>query len=325
MNDFIDENKNIILKDLSKEELLDIIIEINNYYLSYRDCLNLDSDITFGTEIEYEGLLKSITDKFIKKNLSNWLSKHDGSLESGGEIISPIMKDNKECYLEIKKVCDFLNKYNVNTSKNAGGHIHIGAHIFDSNEEYWKNFIKLYSVYESIIFRFIYGDKISARKGLIKYAKPVSDKMLDALNKTEKALFDLKYYLKNIDRYSAVNFSNVRCKDYHANNTIEFRCPNATSNHIIWQNNINLFSKLLMRSKKEIDNDYYDYIINNDLITYKKSPYLYDMVNLKLAIEFADLIFDNNLDKAYFLRQYLKDFSDNYNIKTVVKAKRFVK
>ena len=34
------------------------------------------------------------------------------------------------------------------------------------------------------------------------------------------------------------------------------------------------------------------------------------------ALEFVDLIFDNNMDKIYFLRQYLKSFevSDEYEI-----------
>lgn len=48
-------------------------------------------------------------------------------------------------------------------------------------------------------------------------------------------------------------------------------------------------------------------------------------VCLKNISEFLDLVFDNNLDKIYFLRQYLKDFQENYGIKTAVRAKKFVK
>ena len=35
---------------------------------------------------------------------------------------------------------------------------------------------------------------------------------------------------------------------------------------------------------------------------------MYDEIFLDQALEFADLIFTNNLDKIYFLKQYLKGF-----------------
>ena len=35
----------------------------------------------------------------------------------------------------------------------------------------------------------------------------------------------------------------------------------------------------------------------------------YSRIYMEQAIEFADMIFDNNLDKVYFLRQYVKDGS----------------
>lgn len=44
--------------------------------------------------------------------------------------------------------------------------------------------------------------------------------------------------------------------------------------------------------------------LNGDLITLSK----YKGVYLDQAIELCDLIFDNNLDKIYFLRQYLKSY-----------------
>ena len=41
-------------------------------------------------------------------------------------------------------------------------------------------------------------------------------------------------------------------------------------------------------------------------------------IYLDEALELCDLIFNNNFDKVYFLRQYLKSFEINrkYNIKT---------
>ena len=58
------------------------------------------------------------------------------------------------------------------------------------------------------------------------------------------------------------------------------------------------------------------------LIAVKKCSILeYNEINLKKAIELGDLIFDNNLDKVYFLRQYIKSFTTSRNERE--KAKQF--
>ena len=45
------------------------------------------------------------------------------------------------------------------------------------------------------------------------------------------------------------------------------------------------------------------------------------------ALEFADIIFDNNLDKSNFLKQYIKDGSleKNYITKEPIYSKKFIK
>jgi len=107
------------------------------------------------------------------------------------------------------------------------------------------------------------------------------------------------------------NFQNVfpyQAHSFTPNNTIEFRCPNGTLNPIIWQNNVNLFTKLLLFCKEE---SYQPEVvearekINNH--KYMKLEW-YDEIYLQQALEFSDLIFSNNLDKIYFLKQYLKSF-----------------
>lgn len=82
---------------------------------------------------------------------------------------------------------------------------------------------------------------------------------------------------------------------------------------------------LLSSRNKVIDEDFLNYKLSHEYIPYNENEYLYNNINLKNALEFVDLVFDNNVDKMYFLRQYLKNFQDNYGIKTAVKAKRFVK
>ncbi len=80
-----------------------------------------------------------------------------------------------------------------------------------------------------------------------------------------------------------------------------------------------------MARDKIIDEEFLDYKIKHDFRPYAGNEYLYSIVNLKNVLEFVDLIFDNNLDKTYFLRQYLKDFEETYKSSDLQKAKRFVR
>ena len=55
--------------------------------------------------------------------------------------------------------------------------------------------------------------------------------------------------------------------------------------------------------------DFNETLVMNRLASLKKKKILvteYDQLDLDAALEFADLVFDNNLDKVYFIRQYMK-------------------
>ena len=323
---FITSEKNDDFILLRGRDLQDLLVEVENYFLEYREKINLPSNVTFGVEIEYEGVSRVKTNKFIDKNLKDWISKDDGSLQSGGEVTSPIMKDQVKYWRELKKVCEYLSKKGADTSHNAGGHIHIGANVLGYDVEAWRAFLKLYTVYENVIFRFVYGDKISGRRELLKYAPPTADfiyRLMPMINKA-KSEHDIKNILLLLTkkRHVALNFDNVGFRK----NTFEFRSPNASTNAVIWQNNINAVSKMLVSSKdKVLDEEFLDYKLEHEYFPYSENDYLYDVVNLKNVLEFVDLVFDNNLDKIYFLRQYLKNFQDNYGLSLAVKARRFVK
>ena len=123
-----------------------------------------------------------------------------------------------------------------------------------------------------------------------------------AINDTEQLL-----ELLSDKRYIAVNFDNVQnTKKFKQDNTIEFRCPNGTLEPAIWQNNVNLCIKLLQYSCNSQYND--------DLINKRFSDGLTDKeLNLNLY----------NVDKIYFLKQYLKSLDTPR--KEFQKAKKMVK
>ena len=126
------------------------------------------------------------------------------------------------------------------------------------------------------------------------------------------------------ERYQAVNFGNVyvgNYNDFAEDNTIEFRCPNGTLNPVVWQNNVNLFVNLLKYSKDLSFDD--DIVQKRHLINLDKFLELkwYNEIYLEQALELCDMIFNNNLDKIYFLKQYLKSFQVSKNKEDYLKTK----
>lgn len=324
---FLDVNKNDKFSDLKGLDLRDLLMSISEYDLEYRESLGLSKDITFGTEIEYESLFKTIVDFYIAFFHSDWVSTDDGSLNIGGELNSPIMVDYKYYWESLKKICHFLKFCKADTTKKAGGHIHIGVQAIGDDVTSWQQFLKVYTIYEHVLYRFFYGDKISARKNIENYAPPVASLIKNSFYSISKAqsLNDIIPQLKY--KHNAITLGHIlyeNGKFYDGRgyyNTIEFRIPNGTIEEVIWQNNINASTKLLLAAKdKKWDIDLIDYKFKN----YEQQNYLYKMICLNDLLEFVDLVFNNNLDKTYFIKQYVKNYEEIF-IEQALPVKKFVK
>ena len=322
---YLNINDNTQITELTTDELNMFLYHLSNYSLEIRKILNIDSKITFGTEIEVSTIYDSIIKKNIYKLFPNWNIEYEYSVVSGIEIQSDILTDNHVTWENFKKIFSILKKYAV-INYECGGHIHIGTQILGKNNEYWLNFIKLWSVYENIIYRFGYGDFRTERPRINDFAKPLAKQLWEdyIFIKENNEIDTIKFLeTKEETKFNAIHFK----KSYTTNkiekdNTIEFRTPNASLNPIIWQNNINFFIKLLNYCKSSNFN--HDIInkrkINNDNF---EDLELYREIYLEQALELCDLIFDNNLDKIYFLKQYFKDFK--IGIKQLEKSKTFTK
>lgn len=326
-NNSINLKGNDNFSSFNKIDLRDLKNFLNSYYIEYRENLNLNSNITFGTEIETEYAAK----KRINKELSwfyknkNWKQDSDPTIVKGVEIKSPILKDSKSCWKNLKSVCEILQKYSHIHNK-AGGHIHIGAQILGDDIENLYNFLYLWGVYENILFRYGYGEFLNGRPKIDKYAAKIHNKCIISYHKyiyNTDVNYKFLFYLLAIKRNNAFSLFNLNLFDHnkiHPTNTIEFRCPNGTLNPIIWQNNINVFTKMLSYCTKSYFNKD---IIDKRRISNKEIKRLdYSKIYFDQALEFADLIFDNNLDKINFLRQYTKSFKTSHFYK---KAKKFTK
>ena len=326
----LDPYGNIKFSNLKGLDLQQILYLIDEFYLVYRKKLGIDKKITFGFEVEVEKANGSkIEDEMDNLDINNnWIVTDDASLDHGVEINSPVLTDKKRTWEELKLVCDILNKYSE-VGKTTGSHIHIGSQILGDKKKNWLNLLKMWSVYENIIYRFLYGEYLTGRPKILTYAIPSSTKFKILYKEFKDEKLDMKSIIHrlntNVDRYSAVGFQNVDKKhlcEYKKYNTIEFRVANGTINPIIWQNNLNMIINMLLylkSSKYDLDT-----IEKRGLDT--KSEYLlYDEIYLDQALEFCDLIFENNYDKVYFLKEYLKGFEYQNYKREYSKAKELTK
>lgn len=314
-----------ILSKLKGIDLQELLYELESFHLDLRTQLGLDSKITFGTEIEFENAIYNDVKKQLDQNFNNtWQLKYDETVSSsrtinneniscGGEIVSPILKDKEETWQELQWVCQILQRLQARTKNMSGGHIHFGANYLDTSEKYWLNFIQLWIIYERIIYRFVFGDKIGPRERIMEYANPISQKLYKNFFKLRSNNYTVIKENLPVFRNQAINFKNTKGGQFDIMNTIEFRCPNSSINPVVWQNNVNLFGKILMLCKSDrYDKD----LINRKLKQYRKqdsSMIFYQEIYLQEALEFCDLVFNNNVDKLYFLKQYLKSFEYQHN------------
>lgn len=293
------------LSKLSRNELIELKEQIKTSKFYYRDSLGLDKSITFGMEIEYEDLDKRLVDSYIKTKQYDWVSDFDDTVSTGGEIKSYILTDKITTWNELGNICSYLEEEQAVTNKDAGGHIHIGSHILKGNYAFWRQFLKTYILYEKELLTFLAGEEKKLRPLARKYASPIAPAILEDIDYLNSAtdFLDIYYQVFFKDRNWAVNFTNVlpdSAKKYYKN-TLEFRSPNSSKKDIIWQNNTNTLIKLMIAPEKGL--------IDEELIDYKLNRGFSNITSDEKVLEFVDTIFDNNLDKLYFLKQYTKSFN----------------
>lgn len=290
----------------------DYKIMLKDKLIEYRDTLNLSSDITFGIEIEYENIVKETIsylleeEKFYNPRLVGWVNKSEFDIaeynksgeETNGEIVSKILTDRPSTWDCLRTILIMLDRNGAVITNKCGGHVNIGAHILGKNKKYWRNFFLLWMLYEDVIYDFSKGEFLNFRvenNSINNYVYRISghfelNKILNLKQKNYKNYI----YTSNLcllDKFHDVYISSMVGNEITNGNRIEFRIPNGTLNEEIWQNYINFFSKFVIACKKELDIDKTIFKIKN---------------NESNAVELADYIFDDDIDKEYFLIQALK-------------------
>lgn len=320
------------------KNIRDLIIYLDEIDIPYEKKIHTDDKLTFGAEIEfysknfYNSFCMGYFPEFLysqeyENNFNKWIYKLESSVDDnfGYEINSPIMHDRIKCWNELAEILDYVKKYKTYSTEKCGGHIHFGANYFNENCQYYKTLLKLWVCYEPIIYKFFAGDKANLRKYIDKYAKSINYPELNKLNK-EEDLNNFLYSFNNILLNNTTENNYVRNYGFNVSNiiddsknTFELRCPNGSLNPIIWQNNIKFFSNVMTSIKNnKIDLDFLNFKFskrnfNNDLTSFNNTY-------LKEPIELADMIFDKEENKYYFLKQYYKlDYSKTKKLERILK------
>ncbi len=274
--------------------MADIITKLDNCPFVYRDRLNIPSNVNFGLEFELDKINYDEVYKLIRSRMGgNWTVKTDDSLTKGcnAEVVSPVLRNNKETWILLRKMGELLEKLNPSYDK-CSFQVNFDGSLIPSVEDRVR-FLKLYAMYEDIIYRFSKGEDSNYRDSLEMYASPIVLSLRGVLSISDNAVVDM---FTDQKRYG-VTFKTK-------NDLIEFRTPNMSNNPIFFQNYINTFYHLLacVASKKYDRREVDEYIDRFSKIYLLEG---YELEKRDKALRLCKMIFPKTLDQTNFMHQYL--------------------
>lgn len=258
--------------------------------------LGLPENLTFGIELEAEGLMAEKTKRvfdFIKEinsSIKDWIVKKDGSLEEGTEIVSPILTDSKEKLHQLEYVSKMMQKIGFQETDTCGGHIHFGAEFLDIGdgqgpEKALKNLRMIWKEGEELFYKMSNGEGKVTRSSASMYASGIAD-ILDDENEVMERLQE--------SRRRGVNFCNLKPG---GKNTIEFRLSNGTIDSEEIKQNIYLFGKLMVVSK---DMAMYPEKYEEKTIALRNR----DLSEAEKEEALLDILFENESEKEIYRRRW---------------------
>lgn len=187
---------------------------------------------TFGMEFEVEGISPrraseylnaggvacDYVDSDIHETHDSWKSVHDGSLNNGAEVVSPILRPSR--LNEAHKVAKILKDAGARTSTTAGFHIHLGARAFDNARESLPLFVLNYYAVHHAFAPLVAPSRTNGNR----YCRVLSR---DEAEKQAQYLRDGNMGAYNGDRYCSLNLDALE-----RHSTIEVRLHQSTLNGV---------------------------------------------------------------------------------------------
>ncbi|MCX0368663.1 amidoligase family protein [Clostridium perfringens] len=302
--------------------------EINDDSIEYEyeNVLN-GNNSTFGVELEFVGgdanaIARELYDLGIvssprrlgyhsRSEPGKWKLERDGSVsdgDSGGEIVSPVLKDTPETWEQIKVICDVAKRHGARIDENCGGHIHINMEKLDTARQRWRRFFKTIEVYEDCIYRAAGGDLGVVRAAALSYAKPFSGRATESKNiyfnmNTDDDVREMARVISRNNRYYGINLTNIS-RDRAP--TVEFRHFNGSLNPKQIQANIKMAAGIINASEKARFRDTEDEIYKKRGNILKNSSTSDGVRTKKKMMEFLDIAFPRKNDKKAILNVFKK-------------------
>jgi len=162
----------------------------NNFANSFK---KLPHDYTFGVELEFTGGLtveetQIYIDQLIEMGMirEGWTVHFDRSVideeGKGAEIVSPILRDDEQTEKELKIITKFIRQSGGIMGEKVGGHVHFGLQCLGNNIEEIKNFFKLYTIFEPLLYKLSTGDLNYVRSGCHQYAIPIQNGLVNVID-----------------------------------------------------------------------------------------------------------------------------------------------
>ena len=269
--------------------------QLINSPMEFRNKLTLPYKANFGLELELDKVDLLEVRELVGRNIGGDFSvKTDKSLTTGmnAEINTPVLRNSKATWELLKRMVELLKKINASYD-HCSFQVNFDGSLLPSVEDRVK-FLKIYAMYEDIVYRFSKGEDLSYRDSLEEYASPIILTLKGVLSINNDAVVEM---FSNQKRYG-ICFKSRDC------DLIEFRTPNMTDNVCLWQNYVTFFYYLLnlvhsgkinMREVDEYINSYSRiYILEN-----------YEKEKEEKALQLSKKLFCNSTDRINFMHQYL--------------------
>lgn len=269
--------------------------QLINSPMEFRSKLTLPHKANFGLELELDKVDLLEVRELVGRNIGGDFSvKNDKSLTTGmnAEINTPVLRNSKATWELLKRMGELLKKINASYD-HCSFQVNFDGSLLPSVEDRVK-FLKIYAMYEDIVYRFSKGEDLSYRDSLEEYASPIILTLKGVLSINNDAVVEM---FSNQKRYG-ICFKSRDC------DLIEFRTPNMTDNVCLWQNYVTFFYYLLnlvhsgkinMREVDEYINSYSRiYILEN-----------YEKEKEEKALQLSKKLFCNSTDRINFMHQYL--------------------
>ena len=248
-----------------------------------------------GLELEVNGINIELMNELLSEFPKYKVQQEKSISYTGSEIATPILHNKKRALEELKNVLLTVSKVPHNF-EDSSLQINFDYSLIGKSENF-EYFLKIFAIYEDIIYHYSIGSAVYFRDSIDVYASPIRNYLISYFNSKLPLKYLFEHFLNN--KRDAISLKSD--KDKYRKMVLEYRSINGTLDFDEIMDYITFFYYLTI-SYRHIDREKIDNLLSH------LSPMIYlDSYMLKRekkAEELANLIFSKEKDKNLFLSRY---------------------